>query len=181
MKKIISMKRYIHLFSLCFSLFFLLWWVGCNGSGGGGACPETNVSIEVCNPETGGPFTLVIDNEFFPVVVGSRSVLEDEDSVVRLVISVPVDIEEVAGVQTRVLVETEFEDGLLIEVSRNFFAQVQEGQEGAGTVCYFGEDVDICPTGLQPDGDGGFFFATAKIQTTRVHGALERVKIARGS
>jgi hypothetical protein len=127
-----------------------------NGGGGGGACPDTNVGIEICDPETGGPFTLIIDNGFFPVVVDSQSVLEDEEGDVQLVISVPGDIEEVAGVPTRVLVETESEGDLLIEVSRNFFAQVQEGQEGEGTVCYFGEDVDICDTGLEPDGNGGF-------------------------
>lgn len=132
---------------------------GCNdenGGGGGGACPDTNVGIEICDPETGGPFTLLIENGFFPVLVGSESVLEDEAGDVRLEITVPGDIEEVAGVNTRVLVETESEDGLLIEVSRNFFAQVQDGNPGAGTVCYFGEDVDICDTGLEPDGDGGF-------------------------
>jgi len=63
------------------------------------------------------------------------------------------ETEIVDGVETRILVESEFEDGLLIEVSRNFFAQVEEGQEGAGTVCYFGEDVDICDTGLEQVGD----------------------------
>jgi hypothetical protein len=131
---------------------------GCDDEdgGGGGACPDTTVDIGICNPATGGPFTLVIDNGFFPVVVGSESVLEDEEGNARLEITVPGDIEEVAGRNTRVLVETEFEDGLLIEVSRNFFAQVQEGSPGEGTVCYFGEDVDICPTGLQQDGDDGF-------------------------
>jgi hypothetical protein len=127
-----------------------------NGGGGGGECPETNVGIEICDPDTGTLFTLVIDNGFFPVVVGSESVLEDEEGDVQLVISVPGDIEEVAGVDTRVLVEEESEGDLLIEVSRNFFVQVDEGSPGEGTVCYFGEDVDICDTGLEPDGDGGF-------------------------
>jgi hypothetical protein len=45
--------------------------------------------------------------------------------------------------------EVEFEDDVLIEVSRNFFAQAPDG-----TVCYFGEDVDVCDTGLVEDGDG---------------------------
>jgi hypothetical protein len=121
-----------------------------NGGGGGGVCPETNIGIEICDPDA-GPFSLVIDNGFFPVVVGSESVLEDEEGDVQLVISVPGDIEEVAGVDTRVLVEEESEGELLIEVSRNFFAQAPDG-----TVCYFGEDVDICDTGLEPDGVGGF-------------------------
>ena len=121
-----------------------------NGGGGGGACPDTNVGIEICDPDA-GPFSLVIDNGFFPVVVGSESMLEDEEGDVQLVISVPGDTVEVAGVDTRVLVERESEGELLIEVSRNFFAQAPDG-----TVCYFGEDVDICDTGLEPDGNGGF-------------------------
>jgi hypothetical protein len=133
--------------------FFIIGGCNSSGGGGGGGCPDTNVGIEVCDPETGGPFTLVIDNGFFPVFVGSESVLEDEEGNIQLEITVPDEIEVVAGVQTRVLVETESEDGLLIEVSRNFFAQVQDGQEGASTVCYFGEDVDICDDGLVQVGD----------------------------
>src|SRR3989304_3278533 len=153
MKKIITMKRYIHLFALCFSLFLILWGVGCNGGGGGGGCPVPTLDIEICDPETGGPFSLEIDNDFFPVVPGSESVLESEDETIRLEITVLEETDEVAGIDTRILVESEFEDGLLIEVSRNFFAQVQEGQEGAGTVCYFGEDVDECADGLEQVGD----------------------------
>jgi len=118
-------------------------------SGGGGACPELNLDIEVCDPETGGPFTLDINNDFFPVVPGSESVLESEDGTIRLEITVLEETEEVAGIDTRVLVEEEFEDGELIEVSRNFFAQAPDG-----TVCYFGEDVDECTDGLEQVGDG---------------------------
>ena len=121
-----------------------------NGGGGGGACPQTNIGIEVCDPDA-GPFSLIIDNGFFPVVVGSESLLKNEGGQHQLVITVPAEIEQVAGVNTRVLVEEESEDGLLIEVSRNFFAQAPDS-----TVCYFGEDVDICDTGLEPDGNGGF-------------------------
>ncbi len=120
------------------------------GGGGGGVCPDTNVSIAVCDPDA-GPFSLVIDNGFFPVVVGSESVLENEAGDAQLVITVPGDEEMVAGVNTLVLVEEESEEGDIIEVSRNFFAQAPDG-----TVCYFGEDVDICDTGLEPDGNGGF-------------------------
>ena len=149
MKKIITMQRCIHLFALCFSLFLILWGVGCNGGGGGGGCPVPTLDIEVCDPETGGPFSLDINNPFFPVVPGSESVLEDG---IRLVITVLEETEVVAGVETRILVESESEGDLLIEVSRNFFAQVPDG-----TVCYFGEDVDICPDGLEPDPDGDGF------------------------
>ena len=96
---------------------------GCSsggGGGGGGACPEVNTGIEVCDPETGGPFSVVIDNGFFPVIVGSETVLEgidDEGTLVRVETTVPDEIEVVAGVTTQVLVETEFEDDELVEVT----------------------------------------------------------------
>lgn len=140
------------LFVLLVAALPLFIFGGCDdeNGGGGGACPETNVDIAVCDPGA-GPFSLIIDNGFFPVVVGSESVLEDEEGDAQLVITVPGDTEEIAGVNTRVLVEEESEGDLLIEVSRNFFAQAPDG-----TVCYFGEDVDICDTGLEPDGEGGF-------------------------
>ena len=121
---------------------------GCDSSGGGGGCPVPNLNVLVCDPETGGPFSLDINNPFFPVVPGSESVLEDG---IRLVITVLEETEVVAGVETRILVESDSENGLLIEVSRNFFAQAPDG-----TVCYFGEDVDICPTGLDLVGPDEF-------------------------
>ncbi len=150
------MTRFI-LFVLCFSLFFVLAGVGCNeneGGGGGNACPTTNVSIAVCDPEDGGPFSLNINNPFFPVVVGSESMLEgvdDEGAAVLLIITILDETEVVAGVTTRVLEEMEFVNGDLIEVSRNFFAQAPDG-----TVCYFGEEVDICEDGLEQVGDEFF-------------------------
>ena len=48
------------------------------------------------------------------------------------------DTEVVAGIETRVVEEKEWEDGEVIEVSRNFFVQAPDG-----TVCYYGEDVDM--------------------------------------
>jgi hypothetical protein len=134
------------IFALCLSLFFVLCVVGCGGNNGGGsACPETNVNIAVCDPESGGSFSLIIDNGFFPVVVGSQSMLEgvdDEGASILLIITVLDETEEVGGVTTRVLEEREFVDDELSEVSRNFFAQAEDG-----TVCYFGEEVDIFENG----------------------------------
>jgi len=107
-------------------------------------CPEPNLDISVCDPEE-GPFSLEIDNPYFPLVVGSVSELEGEDdegAEIRLVITVMDDVEEVAGVMTRVVEEDEFEDGERIETSWNYYAQAEDG-----TVCYFGEDVDIFEDG----------------------------------
>ena len=122
-----------------------------NGTNVALACPETNLSLTVCDPEN-GPFSIVIDNGFFPLVVGSRTVLEgidDEGELVRVEIDVLDETEVVAGVTTRVVTETEFEDEELVEISRNFFAQAPDG-----TVCYFGEDVDDFEDGEVVGNDG---------------------------
>lgn len=135
------MKRIIGLTGLLLAVSILSIG-GCSSSGGGGnggGCPETNTSITVCDPDT-GVFSLTIDNEFFPLVVGDVLVLEGEDdegTFLEIMISVLDETEVVAGVTTRVVEEAEFEDGEVVEISRNFFAQAQDG-----TVCYFGEDVD---------------------------------------
>ncbi|MCZ7583127.1 MAG: hypothetical protein M5R36_07205 [Deltaproteobacteria bacterium] len=99
-----------------------------------GDCPDPTVDISVCDPSN-GPFSLTIDNEFYPLEVGMHLVLESEDE--RVEIDVLDETEEVAGVTTRVVTETEYEDDELSEVSWNWFAQAPDG-----TVCYFGEEVD---------------------------------------
>jgi hypothetical protein len=101
------------------------------------------LDIAVCNPSA-GPFTPQVDNPYFPLAVGSRLVLEgDEDgAALRVEITVLDETETVAEVTTRVVEERETEDGELVEVSRNFFAQAPDG-----TVCYFGEDVEIFEDG----------------------------------
>jgi hypothetical protein len=56
----------------------------------------------------------------------------------RLRITVLDETEVVAGVATRVVEECEWEDGELIEASRNIFAHAPDG-----VVYYCGEDMDI--------------------------------------
>jgi hypothetical protein len=108
---------------------------GCGGFQG----YENLSSTESCDPRAGG-FSLDIDNEFFPLPVEHQVVLEGEEGGAHLVVRITVldEIETVVGVRTRVIEEYESKDGRVVEVSRNFFAQAQDG-----TVCYFGENVDI--------------------------------------
>lgn len=100
---------------------------------------ENLADPERCDPRAGG-FTLDIDNEFFPLPVGHRVTLEGEEGSAHLVVRITSldETETVAGVETRVVEEFESKDGNVVEISRNFFAQGSDG-----TVCYFGEDVDI--------------------------------------
>jgi hypothetical protein len=82
-------------------------------------------------------------NPYFPLIPGHRLVLESEpnkkgDGATVLTITVLEETVEVAGVTTRVVEEHEMEDGVLKEISRNFFAHCVQN----GSVFYFGEDVD---------------------------------------
>ena len=150
------MKR-IKIFAVLIVGLVVAFAVGCDGSGGanggGGACPQTNVSIAVCDPDA-GQFSLNINNPFFPVVVDSQSMLEgvdDEGATILLIITVLDETEVVADVTTRVLEEMELVDDELIEVPRNFFAQAPDG-----TVCYFGEEVDIFEDGVIVSHEGAW-------------------------
>jgi hypothetical protein len=100
---------------------------------------ENLASIRACDPDA-TTFTVEIDNPFFPLPEGQQVVLEGEEGGQHLLVRVTAldEVETVAGVRTRVIEEYEAKDGRVVEVSRNFFAQAQDG-----TVCYFGEHVDI--------------------------------------
>lgn len=96
-------------------------------------------STRACDPDT-TTFTIDVDNPFFPLPVGQKVVLEGQEDGQHLLVRMTAldEIETVAGVATRVIEEYEAKDNRTVEVSRNFFAQAADG-----TVCYFGEDVDI--------------------------------------
>lgn len=93
------------------------------------------MDLSVCDPDN-GRITTEIDNPYFPLQVGQQTDLRGNGMLVR--IAVLDEIETVAGVDTRVVEEYEAVDGRVLEISRNYFAQAEDG-----TVCYFGEDVDI--------------------------------------
>jgi hypothetical protein len=140
------MKRQLLFLAAGLLTVLILGSLGCTGSSSGddASCPEPTLDIAVCDPDT-GTFSTVIDNEFFPLAAGTDLVLEgvEDGETIRVEITVPGDTETVAGVETLVMIETEYEDGELVEVSRNFMAQAEDG-----TVCYFGEDVDDYEDGV---------------------------------
>jgi hypothetical protein len=76
-------------------------------------------------------------NPFFILEPGYRLVLADADT--RLFITVLRQTLTVKGVITRIVEEREFQNGRLIEVSKNYFAISRKNN----SVFYFGEDVDI--------------------------------------
>lgn len=123
------------------------------------------LDLELCAPRE-NTFTLTIDNSYFPLPVGRQWVYQgrEEGQTLGLRITVLNETETFQfrrrTVITRVVEEVEWVDanrnGLvddgaanLIEISRNFFAQAANG-----TVCYFGEEVDIYEGGLVVSHEG---------------------------
>jgi hypothetical protein len=106
---------------------------------------------DLCDPA--GTFSLTIDNAYFPLTVGMQTVLEgvDEGETKKVQTTVLDETQTVAGVETRVVEESEWTNGIQVEISRNFYAQAADG-----TVCYFGEDVDIYEDGAVVSHDGAW-------------------------
>ena len=141
-----------------------------------------NYDITVCDTTKAG-FSLTIDNPFFPMPVGQQWVLvgDDDGDSVNLTITILPDTMVIAGVQTRVLEERESENGVLVEVSRNFFVQA-----ATGDICYYGEDVDIYSGGVIVGHEGewraGLAGATAGVFISAVPavGQMFRQEVAPG-
>jgi hypothetical protein len=109
------------------------------------------MGVGVCDPDA-GTFSSHVDNPYFPLPVGQQVVLEGGGVLVR--ITSLDEVRTVAGVETRVVEEYEEIDGRLVEISRNFFAQAEDG-----TVCYFGEEVDMYDEEGKISSHGGAWLA----------------------
>ncbi len=85
---------------------------------------------------------------------GHETVLEGREggADLRVIITVTDEIEVVDGVETRVVIESETEDGETVEISRNFFAICNRDN----SVVYFGEDVDNYENGVVVNHDGSW-------------------------
>jgi hypothetical protein len=129
--------------------------------------PATQLDLALCAPTPNNTFSLSIDNPYFPLPVGQQSVYtgKEQGESIGLQITVLDQTETFRfrnrTVTTRVVEEVEWldanGDGVidpdeeLLEVSRNYFAQTQDG-----TVCYFGEDVDIYENGIIVSHEGAW-------------------------
>jgi hypothetical protein len=110
------------------------------------------LDIGICAPSA-GPFSTNITNPYFPLPVGAVWELSGVANGVKedLRITVLKKTESVAGITVRVMEERHQEDGELVEVSRNFFVQAPDG-----TVCYYGEDVDMYEDGQVVSHEGAW-------------------------
>jgi hypothetical protein len=126
---------------------------------------ETELDPALCAPDQ--RFSLMIDNTYFPLPVGQQWVYlgQEQGQTIGLRITVLNETETLysgkSSVRTRVVEELEWEDAnadgvvdpdeQLIEVSRNYYAQTSDG-----TVCYFGEAVDIYENGVVVSHEGAW-------------------------
>jgi hypothetical protein len=113
-------------------------------------CFDTTLDLARCDPAV-ATFSLASTNLYYPLLVGSRVVLEGEedDEFLRVERTVLDETEIVAGVETRVLEHREYIDGEIHEIARNFYVEASDG-----TVCYFGEDVEFYEDGVLVDMHG---------------------------
>src|SRR3990172_9846526 len=85
-------------------------------------------------------------NPFFILEPGYQLILEGEEGEVEMHLTITVlnKTKTIDGIKTRVVEERETHDGVLVEVSRNYFAICNRDN----SVVYFGEDVDFYEDGV---------------------------------
>ena len=107
------------------------------------AASEKKLDLARCAPTVGG-FTIVSTNPWFPMDVGRQLILEGEEEgqTITLQVTVLDRTRLIQGVLTRVVEEREWVDEELAEVTWNYHVQAPDG-----TICYYGEDVDIYEDG----------------------------------
>lgn len=130
------------------------------------AAKGTPLDLALCSPDE-NTFTLPIENPYYPLPVGQEWVLfgKEQGEAIGLRITVLDRTETLyrgkGSVTARVVEETEWLDANangaidageeLIESSLNYFAQTE-----SGTVCYFGETVDIYEDGVVVSHEGSW-------------------------
>jgi hypothetical protein len=96
------------------------------------ARPGTEEYVPEISPEN---FTTVVDNPFFPLEPGTTLRYRTPDGSEEVEVTVTEETRSVMGVECRVVRSSEYEDGDLVEVTGDWYAQ-----DAAGSVWYFGED-----------------------------------------
>jgi hypothetical protein len=128
---------------------------GDEGTGGAAAESPGRTQSPAATAVDPADFQAMVDNRFFPLVPGTKLVYEgsEGDAEIRVEATVLDETEEVAGIGVTVVEVKDFEDGELVESTRDFYAQHKDG-----TVYYMGERVDDYEGG-QIVGHGGQWLA----------------------
>lgn len=115
-------------------------------------------------------FSIDVTNPFFPLPLGAVRIFEGEETDpetgethhFRIEETVLPDTAEVMGIPVVVLQVNEFEDGQLIESTRDYHAQHVDG-----SVWYFGEDVDNIENGIVVDHAGSWLAGDGENRASR--------------
>lgn len=99
-------------------------------------------------------FSTTITNRYFALPVGKKMTFEarTETGVLeRIEIEILKETKNIEGIETVVYLDRVYNDGQLVEETKDYLAQHQNGD-----VWYFGEDVDNYENGQLKDHDGSF-------------------------
>ncbi|MEZ4533230.1 MAG: hypothetical protein R2855_19705 [Thermomicrobiales bacterium] len=122
----------------------------------GGSTVRALPATPAVDPST---FSTNVTNPYFSLPIGAVRIYEGEETDpdtgethrFRVEETVLAELAEVMGVPVVVLQVREFEDGKLIEATRDYHAQHEDG-----SVWYFGEDVDNIEDGVVVDHNGSW-------------------------
>jgi hypothetical protein len=116
-----------------------------NGGGGGGNQQPSATALDPSD------FQVTVDNPLFPLVPGASLAYEGEEdgAEIRVESTVLEETDTIAGIEVTIVEVKDFEDGELVESTRDHYAQHKDG-----TVYYMGERVDDYEGG-QVVGHGG--------------------------
>lgn len=96
-------------------------------------------------------FTTSVTNSYFPLVPGTTCTYSTPDGSETMTVEVTGQTKVVMGVTTLVVRETHREDGVIVEVSENWYAQ-----DAAGNVWYFGEFSQDYENGVPTTSEGSW-------------------------
>jgi len=119
--------------------------------------PPSKLSAALLEPQQEA-MTSTGRNRFFVLEPGYQRVLQgkEDGKTVDLVITVLNETRRVADVETRIVEERESANGVLVEVSRNYFAMGARSHNAY----YFGEDVDMYRNGKVTSHEGAWLAGT---------------------
>lgn len=132
------MKKWL----LILSVFMVAGFAGCRSDSS-----DYTVQIDPAD------FVAGIDNPYFPRTPGTRYVYEGQTSegLERVEVEVLAETRQVMGVTATVIRDTVYLDGVLVEDTRDWYAQAKDGN-----VWYFGEEVDNYENGVLANHDGSW-------------------------
>jgi hypothetical protein len=107
--------------------------------------PEYNSRV---NP---ADFTIKITNPYFSLPIGKKLIYEEVGGSERIEITIEGDTKKIMGVETLIYHDQVFQNGQLVEDTRDYLAQDKEGN-----VWYFGENVDNYIDGKMKDHSGAW-------------------------